>query len=134
MDSCHLCNIDGRIFTLGTLLDLTHKLEKFLKKKLSGKAAIVTGSGIGRAIAKLFALEGAIAIVADISVDSAAETVNQIEADGNKGKAFTVDVTNQEQVDKMITSVKKQFGRIDILVNNAATSRGNDILTIDEEM
>lgn len=103
--------------------------------KLQDQVAIITGSGsgIGQAIAHLFASEGAHVIVADIAPELAAETVSQIKATHGYATAYTVDVTSGAQVQKMVTAVHNQLKRIDILVNNAANSRGNDILTIDEE-
>ena len=103
--------------------------------KLKNRIGIVTGgaSGIGRAIAQLFAEEGATIIVADINSDLAAEAVVQIKQSGQNGIALTVDVTQRDEVEGMVHEVMTQFGQIDLLVNNAATSRGNDILTIDEE-
>lgn len=103
--------------------------------KLKEKVTIVTGggSGIGQAIACLFAAEGAQVVVADIDAKRALETVGMIAADGGTATASTVDVTDGVQVNALAAEVVEKFGRIDILVNNAATSRGNDIMTIDEE-
>ena len=103
--------------------------------KLNERIAIVTGggSGIGRAIAHLFAQAGAQVVVADIDRNAAEATVAQIQSSGGSGSALAVDVTEREQVEAMAQRVYGKFERIDILVNNAANSKGNDILTIDEE-
>lgn len=100
--------------------------------KLNNQIAVITGagSGIGQAIAHLFAVEGAAVIVADKNLIAAQETATQI---GDLAHPLEVDVTQSDSVAKMAEYVEREFGRADILVNNAATSRGNDILEIDEE-
>ena len=103
--------------------------------KLQKQVALITGagSGIGQAIAVGFAAAGALVGVADIDAEKAAATVRQIEAAGGQALSLTVDVTNSQQVAAMADTILAEFGQIDILVNNAANARGNDILTIDEE-
>ena len=82
---------------------------------LEGKVAIVTGGaqGIGNAIAKGLASEGARIVVADLS--RAEEAVQEFE----KGIGLTVDVADETQVERMAQEVVERCGRIDILVNNA---------------
>ena len=92
--------------------------------KLKNKAAIVTGgdSGIGRAVAVLFAREGAdVAIVhlPEEKVD-AKETVAAVEAEGRKCIAIAGDVKEPRFCRKAVDKAAKEFGRLDILVNNAA--------------
>ena len=86
--------------------------------KLKGKVAIVTGGGrgIGRAIAEAFALEGAHVIV------TAARQKREVEAVASKigGTAVLADVSDKNAVQKLVDAVVADFGRIDILVNNAA--------------
>lgn len=100
--------------------------------RLDGRMAIVTGagSGMGRAMARLFADEGARVIVADVDGARAEETVKQIEA-GHAGaaKALTVDVRRAGDCQRMIDIALESFGRLDILVNNAGVSLWT---TIDE--
>jgi meso-butanediol dehydrogenase / (S,S)-butanediol dehydrogenase / diacetyl reductase len=103
--------------------------------RLKEQIVIVTGggSGIGQAIARLFAQEGAAVVVADLAVERAQATVQAIEATGGRGLAVAVDVAQQAEVEAMAAQALAHYGRIDVLVNNAAISQGDDILTIDED-
>lgn len=103
--------------------------------RLQNQVAIITGSGsgIGQATALLFAQEGAQIVVADRDAERAAETTAQIEVAGGQALTAIVDVTDSEAIAQMTTATLERFGRVDILVNNAAYSQGNDILTMDEE-
>ena len=90
--------------------------------KLKDKVAIVTGAatGIGQAIATLFAAEGAAVVVDYVGQpEAAAETVNKITAIAGRVKAVEADVSNVAQVQKLIDEGVSEFGRVDILVNNA---------------
>lgn len=89
--------------------------------KLKGKVAIITGSasGIGKAIALLFAKEGASVIISDLNEDGALEVVKEIEAEGGKAKAVVANVTKQADIDNMIDTAIDAYGSLDILVNNA---------------
>ncbi len=88
---------------------------------LQGKVALVTGSarGLGRADAFALAEAGADVVVADI-LDSE-KTVNDVRSLGRKSLAVKMDVTNMAEVKEGVEKIKKEFGSIDILVNNAAT-------------
>jgi NAD(P)-dependent dehydrogenase (short-subunit alcohol dehydrogenase family) len=95
--------------------------------RLAGKTCLITGagSGIGRATAILFAQEGAAVAVADVSRESADETVSMIAsaadvaAAGGSAAAFTVDVTDEASCSALVASVSEAFGAIDVLFNNA---------------
>jgi NAD(P)-dependent dehydrogenase (short-subunit alcohol dehydrogenase family) len=91
---------------------------------LRNKTAVVTGggSGIGRAIAELFAAQGAQVFVLELNSAAAAETVKAIEAAGGKAEAFEADVSNQDGVRVALNSIVAVAGSIDILVNSAGVS------------
>jgi 3-oxoacyl-[acyl-carrier protein] reductase len=102
---------------------------------LEGKKAIITGGsrGIGRALCEVFAREGAdIAFNYNLSEERAAATVDAIQSHGRHGLAFRVSVTDRPGIIKMVRRIHDQFGRIDILVNNAAINRGDMFATTTE--
>src|SRR5688500_16411166 len=92
-----------------------------LTGRLAGKTAIVTGagSGIGRAISTAYAHEGAQVLAADKDLSAAEETANLAAGVGAVVPVET-DVTNPDLVRAMVRSAIHAFGRVDVLVNNAA--------------
>lgn len=88
---------------------------------LKDKIAIVTGGavGIGGAIARRLAADGAKVLVADIAPENAAENVARIEEDGGTAAAYEVDVSQPEQIRPMIEHAVELWGGLHILVNNA---------------
>jgi NAD(P)-dependent dehydrogenase (short-subunit alcohol dehydrogenase family) len=91
--------------------------------KLAGKTAIITGgdSGIGKSVALYFAKEGAdVAIVYLEEQQDAEETKGLVEAEGRKCLLFSGDIGNEDFCKETVNSIIEQFGKIDILVNNAA--------------
>src|SRR6266508_3159414 len=88
------------------------------RMKLKDRVALVTGagSGIGRAIAQLFAEEGARVIANDVREEAAKETVAAIPSGGC---AIQADVADSAQVKAMFVQIEREFGTLDVLVNNA---------------
>ncbi|WP_047864802.1 SDR family oxidoreductase [Rubrobacter aplysinae] len=92
--------------------------------KLQGRAAVITGgdSGIGRAVAIAFAREGADVLISYLEAEEedARDTVGYIEQAGHKAVAMPGDITDEEQCRRVIDRAAEEFGRLDVLVNNAA--------------
>ena len=93
--------------------------------RLKDKICIVTGGaqGIGLATALKFAREGAVVAVCDMRREGIDAAVSACRAEGARAEGFLVDVTDRAQVDAMVSAVKAQFGRIDVLVNNAGITK-----------
>jgi 3-oxoacyl-[acyl-carrier protein] reductase len=93
---------------------------------LKNKVALVTGAGsqigYGKAICLTLAEEGCDVVCADINLEGAKQTAAEIVALGRKALPVKADVTEQAQVDAMVSKAIKKFGKIDILVNNAGAS------------
>jgi NAD(P)-dependent dehydrogenase (short-subunit alcohol dehydrogenase family) len=91
---------------------------------LSGKIALVTGAsrGIGEAIAKLLAEQGAHVIVSSRKLDGCQIVADQIIADGGSAEALACHVGNMEQIEEAFSYIRNKFGKLDILVNNAAAN------------
>lgn len=104
-------------------------------KRLEGKVALVTGGarGIGRVISERFMDEGASIAVADMNIDLARITVDELSGRVGTAKAFAVNVSDENSVDGMVEEVMSAFGRIDILVNNAGITRDNLMIRMKKE-
>lgn len=89
--------------------------------RLQDKVAVVTGagSGMGKAIAALYAKEGAKVVVSDINEETATATVEEIKSAGGQAIAVTANVALEEDIQNLIDSTVSAFGTVDILVNNA---------------
>lgn len=89
--------------------------------RLSGKVTVITGaaSGIGHATALRFGREGARVVVCDLNPAGIDSVVSEIVAAGGQAVGYVVNVTNKDQIAEMVVGVKAQWGRIDVLVNNA---------------
>ncbi len=92
--------------------------------RLEGKVAIVTGggTGLGRAIALRFATEGARVAIGEIRSDAGDRTCREIFDRGGEAVSIPTDVTDPEQVSRLVDACDEQFGRIDVLVNNAGVT------------
>lgn len=104
--------------------------------RLKDKVALVTGGsrGIGRAICLEYAKEGArVAVNYASRADAAEEVVGLIRSRGGEARAYKADVANKAEVDAMVEAVVKDFGRIDIVVNNAGVAPFVDFFECDEE-
>lgn len=104
---------------------------------LTGKVAVVTGAarGIGRMIALRFAGEGADVAFTDLSKD---ENMGSLEKElkqmGIKGKGYVSDASDFEQAHQVVDQVVEDFGKVDVLVNNAGITRDTLLMRMDEEM
>ena len=89
------------------------------------KVAVITGGGmgIGEAVARAFAREGAHIVIGDVKMELARKVAEEIKGTGRKGLALQADVSVKEDVDRMVDETLKRFGQIDILVNNAGISQ-----------
>jgi len=104
--------------------------------KLDGDVAVITGaaSGIGRAIATRFVAEGATVVIADIDVEGGQEAREELREGDGSVKFVQTDISNLDDVRTLFDVVDDQYGRLDVLVNNAGGAFGDDnIHRIDEE-
>ncbi|CAN5480882.1 glucose 1-dehydrogenase [soil metagenome] len=108
--------------------------------RLAGKVAIVTGAGSlgsgvgnGKAVALLFAREGARVVCVDVAPDRAEETVALIEAEGGEASAFMADVTERDACEQMAHAAVERFGRLDVLHNNVGIVSPHGIREVTEE-
>ncbi len=103
--------------------------------RLKGQVAFVTGAGrgIGRAIAIGFAEEGAIVGIADVDKATAEATVSEIEKNAGTARAFPIDVSRREDVRRAVDQLVSEFGRLDIVSNNAIVFRREPLSDVREE-
>lgn len=89
--------------------------------RLAGKIVVITGagSGFGKGTAEVFAREGATVVVVDVNEATARETVDGIRAAGGQARAMACDVSRVDQVQRVMEETQREYGRIDILFNNA---------------
>ena len=99
-------------------------------KRFENKVAIVTGAdrGLGAQYAKDLAKEGAITVIFDIREDDIKKTVAEIEAAGGKADGYVADITDVDKVNSFVEAVVEKHGGVDILINNAAYHKGQEII------
>jgi NAD(P)-dependent dehydrogenase (short-subunit alcohol dehydrogenase family) len=99
--------------------------------RLDKKVAAITGagSGIGKAVAKLFAQQGATVHIIDLTAQNAQQVLTEIEAEGGKGFVHVCDVSSQQQVNEVF----KKITNINILVNNAGIAHVGNVVNTTEE-
>lgn len=105
--------------------------------RLESQVAVVTGGGhgIGRAIAKAFAAEGAAVVIAELDAGRGEATAQEIVSAGGKARFITTQVADRASVEAMVQATMAEFGRIDILVNNAAILGENGhVLEVSQEV
>lgn len=104
-------------------------------RRLAGRTALITGAGagIGLAMARLFATEGAHVVVNDLSADAAQAAVTMIAADGGAASPGAGDVTKPDDVTALLAGIKQHHGKLHILVNNAGLNVRSDFRHMGEE-
>jgi 3-oxoacyl-[acyl-carrier protein] reductase len=102
--------------------------------RLNNKVAIVTGArrGLGRAIALALAKEGANLSICDINQDDCQKVVEEIVQQGREGLALKCDVSSRSDVENLVKRTLEKFGKLDILVNNAASTDFKPFLRLNE--
>jgi NAD(P)-dependent dehydrogenase (short-subunit alcohol dehydrogenase family) len=101
---------------------------------LDGRVAVISGgaSGIGYGTAELFAMKGAVCVIVDIDKDTGRQAAARITDMGGKADFIMCNVTSDHDCRSCIESIKKKYGRIDILFNNAGVIRRKTIAELDE--
>ena len=97
-------------------------IEQKSVQRLKDKVAIITGGayGIGKTFARRMGEEGALVVIADIDAENSQQTVGELNAEGFKTVAVNTDVSDEKSTLAMAKKAAESFGRIDILINNAA--------------
>ncbi len=103
--------------------------------KFDGRVVVITGgaAGIGRDSCLAFASEGAAVAVVDVRPDRAEQTAGLVREAGGTAETFPCDVRDGAQVEQAVAAVAARFGRIDVLFNNAGTTRPGDVVSVSIE-
>jgi 3-oxoacyl-[acyl-carrier protein] reductase len=103
--------------------------------RVKDKVVIVTGgaSGLGKETCFVFASEGAQVVIADYNVEEAKKVENEIIAQGGQAFAIFADVSKQDSVETMVSTIVEKFGKIDVLINNAGITADSTLLKMSEE-
>ncbi|WP_420796934.1 SDR family NAD(P)-dependent oxidoreductase [Alkalihalobacterium alkalinitrilicum] len=102
---------------------------------LSGKVALVTGGskGIGLGMAEALGKNGASVAIASRGKEDLVKAENELKEKGINVKGFQVDVTNKQKVEQLVEAIVAEFGRLDILINNAGTNIRKPLVEVEEE-
>jgi 3-oxoacyl-[acyl-carrier protein] reductase len=129
--------VRNRSGTLGLLAPLHTPASKEETNvgRLDGKVAVITGSGrgIGRATAELLAREGAAVVVNDVDPDPANEAAQAIKEAGGQAMVSTDNTVNLDEAKRMFEAAANEFGKVDIVVNNAGITRDKMFHKLDDE-
>ena len=115
--------------------NVIRRYSAIVSRQLDNRVALITGAarGLGRAIAEVFAHEGATIVVADLKQHWAQVVVDDVEKKGGRGLAIGVDLSDRDAVAALIDRISESFGRLDIVVNNAMWNRYEPIADIRPE-
>jgi len=114
---------------------MEHTNNAISQRLLDGKVAVITGAaaGIGEAIADLFGAQGAHLFILDLNGNRVTAVADHIRRDGGSAFSFLADVRNSEAVRTVVRQALEQFGRIDILINNAGVYPRKPFLEMSEQ-
>ena len=103
--------------------------------RFENRVVVITGggSGIGRVMAERFAAEGARVVVADVVAERAAEAAAGLEQGGAQALGLHADATVAADVDDMVGAAEERFGPVDVLVNNAYSCDGDNVVLMEDE-